>query len=204
DGQSKWITGEESLALVHRMRHSHDAILVGANTVLRDDPNLTTRLPEGGGRQPLRIVLDSRLRAPSSARIFSQEGPAAEAGVVVATTDRARADRLRDMESAGITVQVFPSVAGKVSLAHLLDYLGQRERISLLIEGGGSVHGSAFDDRLVDRVVAFIAPRIIGGVESPSPVGGNGVDDLADALALADVEVTRAGGDIVVSGYCLH
>lgn len=204
DGESKWITSEESLALVHRMRHAHDAILVGANTVIRDDPNLTTRLPEGGGRQPLRIVLDSRLRAPSSARIFSQVGPAAEAGVVVATSDRARADRLREMESAGITVQVFPSVGGKVSLAHLLDYLGQRERISLLIEGGASVHGSAFDDRLVDRVVAFIAPRVIGGVESPGAVGGHGVDRLADALALADVELQRVGGDFVVSGYCSH
>jgi len=202
DGESKWITGEEARELVHRLRHAHDAILVGANTVIRDDPNLTTRLPEGGGRQPLRVVLDSRLRVSPAARIFNQEGEAATAGVLVAASDRARADRLRSLEAAGIPVEVFPSSEGKVSLSHLLGYLGEKERISLLIEGGSSVHGSAFDQHLVDRVVAFIAPRIIGGVDSPASVGGHGVDRLADALTLTDLEVGRAGGDIVISGYC--
>jgi diaminohydroxyphosphoribosylaminopyrimidine deaminase/5-amino-6-(5-phosphoribosylamino)uracil reductase len=202
DGESRWITGDESRALTHRMRHAHDAILVGANTVVRDDPNLTTRLPEGGGRQPLRIILDSRLRVKPSARVFSQEGEAASAGVLVATSDRARDHRVGELRDAGIDVEVFPSADGKVSLPHLLDHLGAREKISLLIEGGSTVHGAAFDQHLVDRVVAFIAPRVIGGVESPGAVGGHGVARLADALALRDVEVSRAGGDIVVSGYC--
>jgi diaminohydroxyphosphoribosylaminopyrimidine deaminase/5-amino-6-(5-phosphoribosylamino)uracil reductase len=202
DGESKWITSDESRELVHRLRHAHDAILVGANTVIRDDPNLTTRLPEGGGRQPLRIVVDSRVRVSPAARIFNQEGDAADAGVLVAASDRARADRLRALEAAGIPVEVFPSSEGRVSMPHLLGYLGEKERISLLIEGGSSVHGSAFDQHLVDRVVAFIAPRVIGGAESPAAVAGHGVDRLANSLALNDVEVDRAGGDIVVSGYC--
>jgi diaminohydroxyphosphoribosylaminopyrimidine deaminase / 5-amino-6-(5-phosphoribosylamino)uracil reductase len=202
EGEAKWITSDESRDLVHRMRHAHDAILVGANTVIRDDPNLTTRLPGGGGRQPLRIVLDSRLRVSSAARIFNQVGDAAAAGVLVATSDRARGERLAELEAAGIPVEVFPSVEGKVSLEHLLGFLGAKEKISLLIEGGSSVHGSAFDHRLVDRVVAFIAPRVIGGLEAPAAVGGHGVDLLADATPLRDVEVTRAGGDILVSGYC--
>jgi diaminohydroxyphosphoribosylaminopyrimidine deaminase/5-amino-6-(5-phosphoribosylamino)uracil reductase len=202
DGESRWITSDESRAWTHRLRHAHDAILVGANTVVRDDPNLTTRLPEGGGRQPLRIVLDSRLRVTPSARIFRQEGEAAQAGVLVATSDRARERRVAEMRDAGIDVEVFPSVDGRVSLPALLDHLGAREKISLLIEGGSTVHGAAFDGGLVDRVVAFIAPRVIGGVESPAAVGGHGVARLTDALPLRDVEVERAGGDIVVSGYC--
>ena len=197
-GESKWITSDQARALVHRLRHAHDAILVGANTVIRDDPNLTTRLPEGGGRSPLRIVLDSRLRVPVEARIFRQES----GGVMVATSDRAWADRHQRFVDAGIPVEVFPHHQGRVDLADLLTHLGRREVISLLIEGGSSVHGNAFDRGLVDKVHAFIAPRVIGGVESPAAVGGRGRDLLAEATPLRDVEVTRAGPDIVVSGYC--
>jgi len=197
-GESKWITSDQARATVHRLRHAHDAVLVGANTVIRDDPNLTTRLPDGGGRSPLRIVVDSRLRVPVDARIFRQE----EGRVLVATSDRVWADRHRRFLDAGIEVEVFPNLDGRVDLADLLAHLAGREVISLLIEGGGSVHGNAFDRGLVDKVHAFIAPRVIGGVESPAAVGGFGRDRLADATLLRDVEVTRAGPDIVVSGYC--
>jgi diaminohydroxyphosphoribosylaminopyrimidine deaminase / 5-amino-6-(5-phosphoribosylamino)uracil reductase len=195
-GESKWITGEEARRQVHHLRHAHDAILVGANTVLRDDPNLTTRLPEGG-RSPLRVVVDSRLRVPLEARIFQQES----GGVLIATSDRSRGDRLREFEQRGVPVVVLPSAEGRVGLLDLLRHLGERECISMLIEGGSSMHGSAFDQRLVDKVVAFIAPRIIGGVEAPGAVGGHGVDLLSDAHAMHDVEVRRCDGDVVVSGY---
>ena len=197
-GESKWITSDEARAEVHRLRHAHDAILVGANTVLRDDPNLTTRLPEGGGRSPLRIVVDSRLRIPYEARIFAQES----GSVLLATSDRARGDRLREFEKRGVPVVVLPAEHGRVGLRDLLRHLGRQDTISLLIEGGASMHGSAFDQGLVDKVVAFIAPRVIGGIEAPAAVGGRGVDALADARALRDVEVRRAGPDVVVSGYC--
>ncbi len=196
-GESKWITSDEARREVHRLRHMHDAILVGANTVLRDDPNLTTRLPEGG-RSPLRVVVDSRLRVPLDARIFQQES----GGVLLATSDRARGDRLREFERLGVPVVVLAADHGRVGLPDLMRHLGGREVISLLIEGGSSMHGSAFDQRLVDKVIAFIAPRIIGGVEAPAAVGGRGVDALAEAHALRDVEVRSCGPDIVVSGYC--
>jgi diaminohydroxyphosphoribosylaminopyrimidine deaminase / 5-amino-6-(5-phosphoribosylamino)uracil reductase len=197
-GESKWISSDEARAMVHRLRHMHDAILVGANTVVRDDPNLTTRLPEGG-RSPLRVVVDSRLRVPLDARIFQQES----GGVLVATSDRARGDRLREFEKLGVAVAVLPSVHGRVGLLDLLRHLGGREVISMLIEGGQSMHGSAFDQRLVDKVYAFVAPRIIGGIEAPAAVGGRGVDHLDEATALRDVEVERIGPDVVVSGYCV-
>jgi diaminohydroxyphosphoribosylaminopyrimidine deaminase / 5-amino-6-(5-phosphoribosylamino)uracil reductase len=196
-GESKWITSDDARREVHRLRHMHDAILVGANTVLRDDPNLTTRLPEGG-RSPLRVVVDSRLRVPYEARIFEQE----TGSVLLATSDRARGDRLREFEKRGVPVVVLPADHGRVGLHDLLAHLGQHETISLLIEGGSSMHGSAFDQRLVDKVFAFIAPRIIGGIEAPAAVGGHGVDALVDARALRDVEVRMVGPDVVVAGYC--
>ena len=196
-GDSKWITSDEARHVVHRLRHAHDAVLVGANTVIRDDPNLTTRLPEGG-RSPLRIVVDSRLRVPLEARMFRQES----GDVLVATSDRARGDRVRRFEESAVPVVVFPNDQGRVSMADLLRYLGRNQKISLLIEGGSSVHGSAFDQGLVDKVVAFIAPRLIGGIESPAAVGGTGVDRLAAASLLRDVEVATAGPDLMVSGYC--
>jgi diaminohydroxyphosphoribosylaminopyrimidine deaminase / 5-amino-6-(5-phosphoribosylamino)uracil reductase len=195
-GESKWITSDASRQEVHRLRHMHDAILVGANTVIRDDPNLTTRLPQGG-RSPLRVVVDSRLRVPYEARIFQQES----GGVLLATSDRARGDRLREFEKRGVPVVVLPADQGRVGLLDLLRHLGRQDTISLLIEGGSSMHGSAFDQRLVDKVVAFIAPRIIGGIEAPGAVGGHGVDLLSDAHAMHDVEVRRCDGDVVVSGY---
>jgi len=196
-GESKWITGEAAREEVHRLRHAHDAILVGANTVIRDDPNLTTRLPEGNGRSPLRVVVDSRLRVPADARIFRQES----GSVLIATSDRSRGDRLHEFEERGVPVVVLPSSEGRVGLPDLLRHLGGRECISMLIEGGSSMHGSAFDQRLVDKVVAFIAPRIIGGLEAPAAVGGHGVDALGDATALRDVEVRQLGPDLMVSGY---
>jgi diaminohydroxyphosphoribosylaminopyrimidine deaminase/5-amino-6-(5-phosphoribosylamino)uracil reductase len=195
-GESKWITSEEAREQVHHLRHAHDAILVGANTVLRDDPNLTTRLP-GGGRSPLRVVVDSRLRVPLDARIFTQDSGA----VLIATSDRSRGDRLREFEQRGVPVVVLPSAEGRVGLLDLLRHLGKRDCISMLIEGGSSMHGSAFDQRLVDKVVAFIAPTIIGGLEAPAAVGGHGVDRLADAHRLRDVEVRQLGPDLMVSGY---
>ncbi|MFN2592234.1 MAG: bifunctional diaminohydroxyphosphoribosylaminopyrimidine deaminase/5-amino-6-(5-phosphoribosylamino)uracil reductase RibD [Candidatus Dormibacteria bacterium] len=198
-GQSHWITSEESRRRVHGLRHAHDAILVGANTVIRDNPNLTTRL-EDGGRSPLRIVVDSRMRVGPEARIFHQK----VGGVVVATTERARADRVQEFEDRGITVVVLGSDDGRVRLDALLGYLGRREMISLLIEGGSSVHGSAFDGGLVDKVVAFVSPRIIGGFDAPGAVGGRGVEDLADALLLDEVVVETVGTDLVVTGYCRH
>lgn len=197
-GDSKWITSDEARQEVHRLRHMHDAILVGANTVLRDDPNLTTRLPEGGGRSPLRIVVDSRLRVPYEARIFQQES----GSVLLATSDRARGDRLREFEKRGVPVIVLPADHGRVGLPDLLRHLGQQDTISLLIEGGSSMHGSAFDQGLVDKVFAFVAPRIIGGIEAPGAVGGRGVDAIAAAGMLRDVEVRHVGPDVVISGYC--
>lgn len=186
-GESRWITGEESRLHGHRLRHVHDAILVGVGTVLTDDPELTARLDGEDARQPLRVILDSQLRTSSAAQVV---GP----NTLIATT---RSGRVGMAE-----ILVLPAASdGRVALAPLLDELGKRGILSLLVEGGSEVHGSFFADGLVDKVHAYLAPRLIGGREAPGAIGGSGVERLVEAVQLRDLETTRLGADILVTGY---
>lgn len=185
-GESRWVSGAESRAHGHRLRHAHDAILVGVGTVLADDPELTARIEGSEARQPLRVVLDSRLRTPPGARVA---GP----NSLIATTRAGAAGRAE--------ILVLPAAAdGRVDLMPLLDELGRRGILSLLVEGGAEVHASFFAAGLVDRVVAYVAPVVIGGREAPGPVGGSGAPGLSDAIRLRDVETTRIGDDFLITG----
>jgi len=186
-GESRWITGEKSRLHAHRLRHQHDAILVGINTVIADDPELTARLDGEEVRQPLRIVLDSQLRIRQSARVV---GP----NTLIATTRPGRVG-LAEVLKLPATGE------GRVSLPALLDELGQRKLISVLVEGGGEVHAALFAARLVDKVYAYIAPKLIGGRDAPGPLGGQGIEHLTDAMALRDLDVTRLGDDLLISAY---
>jgi diaminohydroxyphosphoribosylaminopyrimidine deaminase/5-amino-6-(5-phosphoribosylamino)uracil reductase len=197
-GESQWITSEAARALAHRLRHSHDAVLVGVNTVLTDDPALTTRFE--GGRSPLRVVVDSRLRIPDGARVLHSGAGAA----LVATTARAASDGVARLRDSGVQVEIIDEGPGGVDLRALMALLGSRDVVSVLIEGGATVLGAAFDAGIVDKVVAMLAPRIIGGAGSPGAVGGAGVPSLAASQPLRDVSVERAGPDLVVTGYCVR
>ena len=186
-GESRWITSEESRLHGHRLRHIHDAILVGVNTVIIDDPELTARLEGEGARQPLRVILDSQLRTRVSAKAV---GP----NTLIATT--------RPGGMGGAEVVRLPATGnGRVSLAPLLDELGKRGILSLLVEGGSEVHASFFAEGLVDKVQVYIAPRLIGGREAPGPVGGAGVERLVEAIPLREMDATRLGNDLLVTGY---
>jgi diaminohydroxyphosphoribosylaminopyrimidine deaminase / 5-amino-6-(5-phosphoribosylamino)uracil reductase len=198
DGESRWITSEESRALAHRLRHVHDAVLVGVNTVLADDPALTTRFE--GGRSPLRVVVDSALRIPDEARVLQPGAGAA----LVATTSRANSDSVVRLRASGVQVEVLDEGPGGVDFEVLMALLGSRDVVSVLIEGGAGVLGSAFDAGIVDKVVAMLAPRIMGGASAPGAVGGAGVSSLAASPLLRDVAVERAGPDLVVTGYCVR
>ena len=199
-GDSRWITGPEARAYVHEMRRTSDAIMVGLNTVLGDDPQLTARDSEGNplDRQPLRVVLDSLARTPPEARIFGQPGHTL---VSVARADRDRMGRLAD---AGAEVLELPADGeGMVDLGALLQALGQRGVVSVLVEGGGTLLGSLFDLGLVDRVAAFIAPTIVGGSGALSPVGGAGAATMARSIRLGRTMTRQFGEDILVVGYPL-
>ena len=186
-GESRWITGEESRLHGHRLRHVHDAILVGVGTVIADDPELTARLDAEDIRQPLRVILDSQLRTRMSAKVV---GPK----TLIATT---RGGRVGTAE-----VLVLPAAAdGRVPLGPLLDELGRRGILSVLVEGGSEVHGSFFAEGLVDKVHAYVAPRLIGGRDAPGAIGGVGVESLVQAVQLRDLDSTRLGSDILITGY---
>ena len=186
-GESRWITGEEARAHAHRLRHAHDAILVGVKTVVADDPELTARIEGQDARQPLRVVLDSQLRIRQSARVVG-------ANTLIATTKTGRV-------GAAEVLRLAAAPDGRVSLPHLLDELGKRGILSLLVEGGAEVHASFFAARLVDKVYAYVAPRLIGGREAPGPLAGEGVEHLATATHLKDVDFVRLGDDLLITGY---
>ncbi|MBJ7595777.1 MAG: bifunctional diaminohydroxyphosphoribosylaminopyrimidine deaminase/5-amino-6-(5-phosphoribosylamino)uracil reductase RibD [Candidatus Dormibacteraeota bacterium] len=198
-GESRWISSDASRELAHRLRHRHDAILVGASTVAQDDPVLTARLP-GGARQPLRVIVDSTLRTPPTARLFTTDG----GPVLIATTAAAPPERTAALEAAGAEIVVLPASRGGVDLPALFTVLGGREVISVLAEGGAAVLGSLRDQGLIDAVVAVLAPRLIGGDAAPAAIGGEGAGSLAEAVVLTDLEVEQLGGDLIVTGYCVR
>lgn len=197
-GDSKWITGEESRRYVHELRARSDAIMAGIGTALADDPQLTARDSDDAplSRQPLRVVVDSRGNLPPDAKMLSQPGK-----TLVAVSEISE-DARDALESAGAEVFFAPASDGRVNLGALLAELGRREVTSVLVEGGGALAGSLLDARLAHRVVAFVAPTIIGGDRSPSPVGGQGAALMSDAIRLSGVKIERFGSDVAVIGRC--
>jgi len=199
-GDSRWISSEESRKYVHSLRHTADAIMVGINTVLADDPRLTARSSGGGGgasrKQPLRVIVDSKGRTPLTARIFEQPGR-----TLISLGRMATPKEKAAFAQAGAELVELPSAEGQVDLEGLLTVLAGRDITSILVEGGGILLGSLFDLGLVDKVIAFIAPIVVGGREARTAVGGRGVERVADAPRLARMGMKRFGDDLMVSGY---
>ncbi len=200
-GHSRWITGEEARLVVHQLRDRVDAIVVGAGTVIADDPALTTRLPDelagdGGPHHPLRVVVDGRGSSPLTARVFDASLPGR---TLVATTAAASPDWRSGLAERGVEL-VACGEGPRLRLDALLDRLGARGINSLLVEGGGQLLGAFFDEGLVDQIAAFVAPIVVGGSDAPGPVGGIGVPTMAEALRLTNVRLARLGDDILVEG----
>jgi diaminohydroxyphosphoribosylaminopyrimidine deaminase / 5-amino-6-(5-phosphoribosylamino)uracil reductase len=198
-GESQWISSPASREMAHRLRERHDAVLVGVTTVLHDDPALTVRLP-GASRQPLRVVVDSTLRTPVTARLFAPDG----GQVVIATTAAAPRGRAIALEAVGAEILELSAAGGRVDLRALLRKLGERQVISVLAEGGAAVLGSLRDQALIDGVVAVLAPRLIGGSSAPAAIAGDGAGLLSEAIVLTDLAVEQLGGDLIVTGYCVR
>jgi diaminohydroxyphosphoribosylaminopyrimidine deaminase/5-amino-6-(5-phosphoribosylamino)uracil reductase len=190
-GESRWVTGEASREMVHHLRNEVDAIMVGSRTVMLDDPSLTTRLPTSGTRDPIRIIIDADEYLDDSRRVFNNESPSPTWVVVPRERTIPRADDILHM----------PGGTGGVDMHALMRELGRREITSVLLEGGGTTHASAFEAGIVDKVWFFIAPKIIGGREAVTPVEGEGPAHMADIVELERMKATPVGDDILIEAY---
>jgi diaminohydroxyphosphoribosylaminopyrimidine deaminase/5-amino-6-(5-phosphoribosylamino)uracil reductase len=195
DGESKWISGETSRRFVHRLRDQVDGVVVGIGTILKDDPMLTARVR--GGRDPLRVVLDSRLRIPEDAKVIKVD----PSKTIIATTELAARDKRQRLEKMGVQILILDSKHERVSLKPLLSKLGEMGIMSILVEGGSQVNGSFLDEGLIDKLLLFLSPKLIGDDQAIGIFGGKGVTRLKDAVHLRELRVRRIGGDILIEGY---
>ncbi len=200
EGHSRWISGTESRKFVHYLRYTSDAIMAGVNTMLADNPHLTTRCAGGKGgvarKQPLRVIVDGKGRTPLDSKVFSEPGK-----TLLVLGQKLSLKEKTAFVDAGAEVWEPSTPDEVVNLERLLKELGEREITSVMVEGGGILLGSLFDLGLVDKVVAFIAPIIIGGANARTAVVGEGVSKVTEAFRLERVKMGRLGDDVVVSGY---
>ncbi|WP_164001349.1 bifunctional diaminohydroxyphosphoribosylaminopyrimidine deaminase/5-amino-6-(5-phosphoribosylamino)uracil reductase RibD [Pyxidicoccus caerfyrddinensis] len=193
-GDSRWVTGEPARAWVHRLRDAVDVILVGANTVRKDDPKLTTRLPGGGGKDPLRVVVDSHLRLSPGYTVFTQRSPAR---TVIATLEDPEGRKARRFLAQGVEVWQVRQKAGRVDLKALLKRIAKSGLNHVLVEGGAEMYGSFLREHLADSLALFLAPKLIG---SPglSWAGDLGVKEMAQAVSVSDLTFERHGADVLL------
>ncbi|HLE41282.1 MAG TPA: bifunctional diaminohydroxyphosphoribosylaminopyrimidine deaminase/5-amino-6-(5-phosphoribosylamino)uracil reductase RibD [Nitrospirota bacterium] len=195
-GESKWITGEKAREEAHRLRDINDAVLVGINTVLKDNPSLTTRIP--GGRDPVRVIVDSTLRIPLNAKVLTQKS---SAKTIVATLTNAPKGKTTKLQKAGVEVLMVKAAQGRVDLRDLMKKLGKMDIMSVLVEGGAEINYSALKAGIVDKAVLFIAPMLMTGKDALCSIGGTSPVKLSRALRLRDVTSHFVGQDLMFEGY---
>ena len=198
---SKWVTNEKSRRYVHRLRDRVDAIMVGVGTILADDPSLTTRLKNKKGKNPLRIVLDTRLRTPEDARIINDEF---FKGTLLVVGDKVAGEKLDRLRKKGISILPCPTKDERLDLQTLMDKLGRMAIMSLLVEGGSFVLGSLIRERLVDKFHLFKAPKILGGNDGIPMASGPGVRYMRDCVTLQKMRLRRFGEDLLITGYPVY
>lgn len=195
-GESKWITGEASRLRVHELRNELSSIMVGVNTVIKDDPSLTCNIE--GGRNPIRIIVDSTLRIPLNSRILKT---ASTFKTIIATTKNIDLKKKESIEELGAKVLLVNSINEKVDLKDLMFNLGTLGIDGILLEGGGELNYSAIESNIVDKLMIFIAPKIIGGKDSKTFVEGEGINLLEKAYEISNLETESLGKDILITGY---
>jgi diaminohydroxyphosphoribosylaminopyrimidine deaminase/5-amino-6-(5-phosphoribosylamino)uracil reductase len=200
EGDSRWISNNDARNYVHRLRHIADAIMVGANTVINDNPRLSARGSSGKGGltriQPLRVIVDGKGRIPASAQIFTEPGK-----TLVVVAKNIEAKKKEALVNVGAEVLELDADKGIIDLENLFEVLGKRQITSVLVEGGSKLFGFLFDNKLADKVLAFVSPIIIGGEQAKTAIGGSGFGKVAEAISLQDVRITNFGNDVLISGY---
>lgn len=194
-GDSKWITNSISRQYVHRLRHQHQAILVGIGTVLADDPQLTTRLPHGG-LQPLRVIVDSRLRIPIDAQVTD----VSQADTLIFTTEHRDQQKEAALRAKGVQVEI-TGKSSKVDWNVVFRTLGDRGILSVLVEGGSEVNASLLEGNWIHKVIIFLAPKLLGGTKSLHAIGGKNPEKISEAKILKNLSLKQYGDDICVTGY---
>jgi diaminohydroxyphosphoribosylaminopyrimidine deaminase / 5-amino-6-(5-phosphoribosylamino)uracil reductase len=195
--ESKWITSEESRLDVHQLRNENMAILVGANTVVKDDPELTARIPNG--RNPIRVILDSKLKIPLSSKVVVEK----QAETWIFTGQTVDVDKEKELLANGIKV-IRTSGLKNVDVNDVIKILGESLISSLLIEGGGTISASFLENHLIDKVVLYFAPKLIGGKDAPTFLEGEGISKMGDAIELSDTEIIKIGKDFKFVGYPIY
>lgn len=190
-GDSRWVTGEIARRKVHRLRARSDAVMVGIGTVLADDPELTVRLVSG--QNPVRVVIDSDGRTPSDARVLNSDAP-----TIVVTKRTAPEANLDRLWNSGVRVLGVRDIEGRIDLGYLMGELAKMGMNNVLLEGGGELAAGMLQAGLVDRGIIFIAPKIAGGREAKTPVEGEGIELMADALPTSKARIRRFGDDIAL------
>lgn len=198
-GHSRWVTGEAARREVHELRRTHDAILVGVGTVLADDPKLTARVRgEVYGRQPVRVILDSRLRTPLTARVVQDM---AAPTWIISTSEAPEEKRGAFAQAKGVTLLTLDA---PLSVDEVLKQLGERGITSLLVEGGAEVNGSFLRAKAIQKVISYVSLKLVGGVQAPTPFGGAGFATMDEAVMLTELSVEQVDGqDVRIIGYPL-
>lgn len=202
-GDSKWISGEESRHFVHLIRHQTDAIMVGVDTVKADDPSLTTRLEHMEGKDPVRVILDTRLTIPENAKLLQLKSDSDTLLVCgdLSQLGKERLEKKKRLEEKGARIIEAPLKEGRIDLDRLMDILGSLGITSLLIEGGSRVIASALQAGIADKVFLFFAPKFLAGDDGIPICRGEGPALMKDCIPLKSMDVKKSGGDIMIEGY---
>lgn len=194
-GSSKWITGEDARESAHKLRHRYDSIMVGIGTVLADDPLLNTRIK--GLKNPIKVVIDSNLKTPLDAQVLNLKN----APVIIFTAKSLEENsKARNLLEKGVEIIACPGVEGKVDLALVLKVLYDKKITSILVEGGAKINGTFFEQKLIDKIYLFMAPKLVGSHLAPGMMGGLGIGEMQDAVKIEDLTVEKIGQDFLFTG----
>jgi len=194
---SRWITGDKARKEVHRLRQQHSAVMVGVNTIITDDPLLNTRLKINAVKHPLKIIADTNCRIPVDSKVLTNDPQR----TILAVSEMADKEKVKTVERMGAQVLICPVKDRGIDLSYLMQSVAVMGIDSVMIEGGSTFAFSALKEGIVDKVIGFVAPKILGGTAAPAPVGGTGIPDLDDAIKVSDWKYRKIGDDLMIEGY---